>query len=371
MPITTQSVTLTTISAAELARANQALIDVSARDATISQQAGTISSLQALVASLQTQLDAVLHPPAPPVTPVPPISTRKGLYVDGAALRTKSGAAVVIRGVELMVGQDVNNRGFGPLLADLKAIGANAVSPLFQGSFGAVATVKAFCDAARALGLIVGVNADHQSNGRVWLTAAPMVALLNSYDHVFLECEVETDQTTSSATWAADAKGLVAALRAAGHIHPIKVGAPVGGRMVKHPLAKGAEVLAADPLKNVCFTWQAYWKKAIGGWQYAEDNGFAAGIAGSKAAIAACASSGLHFVVGLDWQDDVGETGVPELSAEADRLGVSYQYWVLFGDGMYPTNNLMSSWQLTNVQLTSTATAVGALLRVKSAPAAL
>lgn len=362
MPIVTTNVKA--VSDAEIARANS--LETSNAALAI-----TADALAKENVELRRQLAAATAPPVvvPPVTP--PLPGRTGLYVDGATLRTRTGAAIVVRGIELMVGTDVANRGFGALLADMKALGANAVSPLFQGQYGSTANVKAFCDAARAIGLLVGVNADHQPNGRAWLCAADKVALLNGYDHVFLECEVETDQTTSSAQWSIDAQGLVAALRAAGHRSLIKAGAPLGGRMVKHPLARGAEVLAADPLKNVCFTWQAYWKKATGGWQYSEDNGFAAGIAGSKAAVGACAASGLCFLIGLDWRDDVGETGVPELSAECDRLGVSYQYWVLFGDGMYPDNNLNGSWALTPAMITPTGVNMGVLLGVASRMAAL
>jgi hypothetical protein len=326
-----------------------------------SQVAADLRALADEVAGLAPQAP----PAAPPVVvppPPTPAPTHRGLYVDGSKLRTRSGAELRLRGIELMVGTDAANAGFPALCATLKAFGANCVSPLFQGSFGSVPTVRAFCDAARAAGLVVGVNADHQPNGRAWLCAPELVALLNSYDHVFLECEVETDQTTSSATWATDAKALVAAVRAAGHVHPIKVGAPTGGRMVKHPLAKAAEVLASDPLHAVLFTFQCYWKSVTTGWQYSEDNGFVPGLAGAKQALAACATSGVCFVPGFDTRDDIGLTEVGQLMDEAHRLGLSYQYWVLFGDGMYPDNNLVDHWSLTAAHTTPTGAAVSAKL---------
>jgi hypothetical protein len=124
--------------------------------------------------------------------------------------------------------------------------------------------------------------------------------------------------------------------------------------MVKYPLASGAAVLAGDPLRNVCFTWQAYWREATqSGWSYQGENGYPSGIAGTKLAIQACAASGLCFVIGLDWRDDVGLTGELALMDECHRLGVSYQHWVLTGDGSNAGNNMLGHWNLSMSSLTA------------------
>jgi hypothetical protein len=262
----------------------------------------------------------------------------------------------------MMFGLDAFNVGYTELMNRVKALGANTVSPLFQKSHNTLAHVKAFCDAARVAGLLVGVNADH-AGGRTWINSSGMVELLNTYDHVFLCNEVETDPSNPSNTeWLASVTDLIMSYRNAGHKSLIKVGAPQGGRRVKYPLVMGKQVLAADPLKNVAFTWQAYWKGATStGWSYQSDSGYQSGSAGTCDAIKACAASGICFIIGLDWEDDVGDTNWEELANQCESSGVSYQHWVLFGDGTLPDNNVLGSW---NYQL-STITTTGTVVRDK------
>jgi hypothetical protein len=319
MPISTTQLTVRTISDAELARAN-------ALETTVSTQAAEIARLQALLAP-----------------PPPPAPTRPGLYVDAGKLRTRLGAELRLRVIEVMVNGNAAGfpGGFPALLAKFKNdLGANAVSPLFQGSQGALAQVKAFCDAALALKLVVGVNADHQSAGRAWLLDPAMVVLMNSYPHVYLESEVETGDGGGTPTldvWAAAEKSKIAAFRAAGHTTPVKVGCHAGGRELRYPLARGADVLAADPLHKLVFTWQAYWG-AAGNW-YQSSNGYVSGVAGTLAALDACAASGLCFIPGFDFADDVGTTGQDLLLDRAVLRGLSHAHWAATGDGARPQNN--------------------------------
>lgn len=300
--------------------------------------------------------------PTGPTGPTGPVEGKTGLWVDGGVLKTKKGTPIVIRGIEMMFGNDAFNLGYAEFMRRMKALGANCVSPLFQRSHNSVTIVKNFCDAAREAGLLVGVNADH-AGGRSWINQPAMVELLNKYDHVFLENEIETNPNNpSNAQWRDSVIDLIMSYRNAGHKNLVKVGAPQGGRHVRYPLAMGKEVLAADPLKNTCFTWQAYWEGQVdNGWQYQSDNGFAKGSAGTKAAIKACADSGVCFIVGLDWRDDIGMTNWEELADECELRGVSYQHWVLFGDGMWPENNMLNHWDLGLNRITPT----GAIIRDK------
>jgi hypothetical protein len=367
MAITTTS--RLTITSAERDRVDA---EVLAQAAAITTHLGTISSLQNQIATLTASNSALAAQVAALTAELatrPPAGTaRAGMYVDGGKLRTKNGAELVLRGMEIMIGQDSVNRGLANVIADIKAMGCNGVSPLFQGTNGSTANVKAFCDLAKAAGMVVGVNADHQPNGRAWLCDPDRVTLLNGYSHVFLECEVETDSVNSDADWVAGANSLVAALRAAGHVHPIKVGAPQGGRRVEYPLRAGAQVLAADPLKNVLFTFQAYWPEATTSSQqwYQNCAGVAPGLAGTKEALGRCAASGLCFLPGLDWRDDIGLTGAVALSAHCDTLGLGYQYWVYSHDGI-SDNNVIGHWNLLPANTTANGLAIGAALRVRGA----
>lgn len=290
----------------------------------------------------------VIPPVTPPVTPpvVPPVTPptgRTGLYVDGNTLRTKNGEPLIVRGCEAMYGPA--SMGVGPVeyCKRMKALGFNGISPLFQPSGGAnsVASVKALCDAARSEGLVVGVNADH-AGSRGWLNNPALVTLLNGYDHVFICSDVETGAMSQNSEWLTFVADVIKDLRGFGYKAPIKLGSPLGGRMVKFPLSAGKQALELDPLKQVIFTWQAYWKAAPStGWSYQSENGYATGVEGTKAAIRACAASGVCFMVGLDWEDDVGPTGWLDLADQCEASGVSFQHWALSADGNLPGNNVL------------------------------
>lgn len=291
----------------------------------------------------------------PPVTPpVTPPAGKVGLYVDGNTFRTKNGEPLVVRGCEAMYGPASMGVGPAEYCRRMKALGFNGISPLFQPSGGAnsVSAVKGLCDAARAEGLVVGVNADH-AGSRGWLNNPALVTLLNGYDHIFLCSDVETGNMGSNDEWLAFVADVIKDLRGFGYRCPIKLGSPQGGRLVKFPLAAGKQALELDPLKQIIFTWQAYWKAAPStGWSYQSENGFPTGIEGTKAAIRACAASGVCFMVGLDWEDDVGPTGWLDLADECERNGVSFQHWVISNDGNLPGNNVItemrsSPWTLT------------------------
>lgn len=375
------------------------------------------NQLNTQVLTLGAQVQQLLARIAQLENTTPPAGLLARVDIANGKIVDINRAPVVIRGMELMLNDDVFNRGFVNVCMDL-ASSCNTVSPLFQGKYGLPVHVEAFAQAAHGQSLLLGLNGDHQNgafgswgtlvswvaeglrflfdgqvrtgtvsgttitvaggtvltnttanlarfarNGRLWITEPKIVAIANRYPGVFLCVEVETDPPSpTNDEWEASVKDLVSAYRSAGHLALIKVGAPQGGRHVRFPLARGAAVVAHDPLKRVCFTWQAYWKEAVStGWHYQGDNGFAAGVAGTKAAITACANSGLAFVIGLDWTDDVGTTGELALIAEADLREVGVQHWALFGDGM--GNNVKEGWQLTTN--TSVGTQVLAALRTK------
>lgn len=295
----------------------------------------------------------VVPPVTPPVTPpvVPPVTPptgKTGLYVDGSTLRTKNGTAVTLRGYEMMYGP--GSRAIGPVeyCKRMKALGANTIAPLFQTAEGSnsVASVQALCDAARAEGLIVGVNADH-AGGRSWLSNPALITLLNGYDHVYLCNDVEPTDTN----WLNYVQDSITFIRNLGYKMPMKVGTPQMGRNVKYALAECKQALALDPLKNMLFTWQAYWKGgALGNWSYQLENGFMPpagqlGVEGTKAAIRACAASGVTFVIGLDWEDDVGSTGWVDLATQCQSSNVSFCHWVICNDGNLPGNNVLGSSQ--------------------------
>lgn len=436
--VTTQILTITN---AELQRGNAALsqaetltaqvtslttqnvalqASVAAKDATIAQKNARIAELEALLAQ---QPPPTTPPPVTPTVPVP------GLFVKEGKLYSKKGIEFLIRGVESMYNVDSFNAGADTWCKTQKSLGANTISPLFQGVYGAVSKVKAVCDAARANQLAVGVNADHQGgdfgswdhlilwiqdgckvlfngavktatvsgrivtvdgvaygesnanramfgrDGRLWLMGTSMVSLLNTYDHVFLECEVETGWGQTAQQWVDDVKGLVTDLRNAGHKQPIKVGSPAGGRVPKLAVENGLQVLNHDPLKSVLFTWQSYWHKVApaGQWHYQQEAGIPVSAADPGGAIEQCkriADSKLCFVIGIDKVDDVGTTIYREVLIEADKKGLSVQMWCEFGD-FRTENNLLGHWDRSPGSITATGIEIKDLFKIKGLPLAL
>lgn len=309
--------------------------------------------------------------PAPgPTAPPPPPATgaHTGLYVQGATLHTKNGTPIILRGIESIHGATADidpSDGVTPAnIADLiVAFGANTWSPLFEAGTDSPAEVQAVIAAGRARGLVVGVNADH-TTGRAWATSPAIVAILNAADNVFLECEVELGTGLSQAAFVAYAKAFIDDIAAAGIRCPVKVGTEQGGRVPQYVLAAGAELVAYAATRGLVggllFTWQAYWKTGTSGWQYSQNNGSyssSAGTAGALECAAAIRASGLCFLVGLDYVDNIGATPWAALADAFEAGGVSWQYWALSNDGM--GNNLVDYVGATS-QL-----AVGAAVKAK------
>ena len=336
-----------------------------------------LSELSSAVALTKATFDAVLDDLAAGVADLAAdvqADARPGLWTDGPVLRRKSGAAVVLRGVESFYGDDAASN---PTLwvAQQTAFGANSVAPLVQNSQFTIPRLTALLDATAAAGVVLGLNFDALTvpgsnpvvyNGRARALAPDVVALVNSYDHVFLELEDETGWPQTEAAWVADVNGLVAALRGAGHVHPIKVGSPFGGRYFRHAVNAGAQVLAADPLHKVLFTFQAYVRAPNpGGWDFLDEINaipyLASDPTGCLRVVAALVASGLCFCVGLDHTDDVGVTVWAVLGPLLHAAGVSWQWWVWANGGdvnalFYPG----SGWNYATGTTTATGAAVAA-----------
>jgi hypothetical protein len=340
MPI--QTVSALTITQTELDRANKALTDLAAAQVDVARLTTEKTALSAEVLRLNGIIAALPAPaPVPPVVVPPPAPApapaRTSLYVDGPVIRSRNGAALQLRGIELMYGSGSSASPSGSVAA-CKSYGANTVAPLYQTM--SVPMARAHLVACRAANVICGVNVDKEGIGRQMLLLPDMVALCNEFrERVYLECEVELgNETQTPDQWAVTAKAFVKALRDAGHLATIKVGSPFSGRDPRHAVAKGADVLAADPQHNLMFTWQAYWGiNPASNWTYPETFGYpkptaADPIAGYRAAVDAIKASGLCFLVGIDAVDDIGDTGYVALANLLHSKGISWQFWALTND---------------------------------------
>lgn len=256
-----------------------------------------------------------------------------------------AGAPFVVRGAESWFGNSADPVGH---VAQFVTIHANTMSPLVTTTN--LAKVKALLDAARTAKLVMFFNPD-QGGQRTFLLQAATVALLKQYEATLvLNLETELSQydvqTASQASaWVADRQAMVRALRAAGYRCPIRIGSPNSGRSPSWALSRGAEILAADPEKNVFFAFQEYWGES---W-YENINGFVAGDVGRLAALRACAAGPLCFVVGFDATDDVGDTHEPLLRNAARDAGLGYLHWEMVDPGGSDDDVFTGSGALTDV----------------------
>lgn len=314
---------------------------------------GHVVALNTLIAQVDSLTAEVMVPEPPPVVipppppPPPPAPVKARLWVDGPILRTKTGAPANWRGMELMWGPDSDAFAV-QLCKNIKAFGANAISPLFQRGQEGIVDVRECLKAARDEGLMVGVNADHTSGGTAWIKRADIVEVCNQYDNIMLESQVELGSidTMTRDQWLTNAKTFIKGMRDAGHKAPIKVGAPSGGRLPQWGVQVGKELVDFDPEHSLIFTWQAYWKAATStGWSYASQAGMrSSGIAGALEMLAQIEASGLCFIVGLDGADDVGVTPWLELANQIHKVGKQgHQWWAwmvgdVYGNGVMAGN---------------------------------
>jgi hypothetical protein len=329
----------------------------------------TQTALTQAVKVLTTDPPVVVVPPVvvppvviPPVVIPPVTAPGASLRVSGQKLLLKSGAPVLLRAIELMYGPSAAGDP-AKIVATQKALGANGTSPLFEGNIpdntpyrtlitkaksellplASVMPKNAYffhaLNESKKANLVCGFNFDH-GGGRTTMLRPDVVAIINEFDHVFVENEVEMDSDKPPTQWQQDAIAYVKLCRDAGYKkQPIKVGSPAGGRQLAVPLALGKAVLDSDPEKNVVFTWQAYWGIKTSNWTYNTDNGFSYGRPGLVEACQAVKNSGLCFIVGLDYKDDIGDCGMDTLMVELAKHGIHYQYWALSNDGI--GNNML------------------------------
>lgn len=364
MPI--QTGTATTISAAELARANALETQAAQQQTQLATQATTITTLQAAVAARDltiVQLQALLAAGTPALG---------DLTIEGGKLRRAgmvAGDSVVMRLAEVSYGSSDIAFGADKLCALIKGLGFNGFSPLFEGSTsGSLANMKLIGDAALRAGLIIGFNGDHMGGGvlgRAWLTDPARVAYVNSLPNAFVRLEIEVDLVNGGdnppdSAYVAGALGLVNAYRAAGGTRVIQVGAYQGGQRLEHVLRAGATVCAGDPHKKTLLGWQAYWGQA-GTW-YQGCAGLPNGVAGTRAGIDAFSKMANAGCLGLLWKN-AGGTLVSALQLVDDCIakGQSFMWWELSKDGI-TDNNLFVDWDLLQLS------ANGAALKAKLLP---
>lgn len=273
---------------------------------------------------------AVTPTATPTVQPSVPPAAAPTYRTAGRYLVDPQGARVVVRGPEQVLWQ----AGWLPnsLVSDIGRTGANTVRILpyyLQGTptgepRDTLAQIEDQIRRGIAAHMLVDVAIDGGRDTSVWLR--PEVrALMVKYERWIVVHAMGESYESTDAAWATRAKSVVSQLRAAGYRMPLYVMSREGGRNLPTLLARGAEVVAADPLHNVVLGWQAYWG-SNGGYQ----NAYGMSL---DTAFARVAAAGFPIQVGLTRHSDVQNPGdtqtIPYASliqlAQANAL--SWLWW--------------------------------------------
>src|SRR4051794_29672591 len=182
-----------------------------------------------------------------------------------------------------------------------------------------------------------------------YLEPAYKAVLMKYQDRIVIHARGEGYEQTGQ-EWEANAKATISKLRAAGYTAPLYILANNGGRNLRTILDHAPAVLAADPLHQVVFGWQAYWSGDL-------DNttDFYQKLTGMslRQAFQAVHDAPFLIQVGLsgdqgdllpahvDWQAELGEV---------QRLRLNWMWWDWgLSSGQLTTNgNAFGSWDTSD-----------------------
>jgi mannan endo-1,4-beta-mannosidase len=201
----------------------------------------------------------------PPPPPPPPPSTGSGVYqASGRHLLDPCGERLVVRGVEQMFWQ---TSWLSPwFVPEIAKTGANTVRILPQISAPtptgepplSLATMEVLIQLGIQNHMLVDVAVNGGKDPSIYLRSDVKALLLKYEKNIVIHAKGEGYERTG-AEWATNAKNVVSQLRSAGYKAPLYIMATNGGRNLPVILNYGTEILAADPLRNIVFGWQAYW----------------------------------------------------------------------------------------------------------------
>jgi mannan endo-1,4-beta-mannosidase len=272
--------------------------------------------------------------PTPTVQPSVPPATAPTYRTAGRYLLDPQGARVVVRGPEQASWQ---SGWLSPsFVTEIGRSGANTVRilPTYLRTpvcCGPAATLGQIEDAIRrgiTAHMLVDVAIDGGQDYTVYLRPEVKALLLKYEKWIVIHAKGESYEASDTA-WATDRKQVVAQLRAAGYRAPLYLMSRQGGRNLPTLLAKGAEVVSADPLHNVVFGWQAYWGSNNG---YQNQYACPTSPCTLPMAMAAAAAAPFPIQVGLIYHSDI-QDGSPQtvpysnLMRLAQELQLGWLWW--------------------------------------------
>lgn len=195
-------------------------------------------------------------------TTTPPPTGRTGLYVDGRFLKDPCGQTITIRGYEQPVGRSLLEADGG--IPEMARTGANYARLLVQipphsTSIPSVNTLQTYIDLARQNGMLLELSLNDGSGGDAVYNRQDVKSILFGDEDVVVIHGIGESQQGTDDGWVNEQRNRITRLRNYGYKHVIFSGSRDHGRNPHTVLNRGADVLNADPLRNVHFLVQLYW----------------------------------------------------------------------------------------------------------------
>jgi mannan endo-1,4-beta-mannosidase len=244
------------------------------------------------------------------------------MRTSGRRLLDSCGNVFVTRGVEQIFGNQLpeGNDWLG-LLNQIASTGVNAVRILAGTDTVTVSDVDELLDAVAAHDMVAYI-APYGSEGGAWLARPEVRTMLARHERYILIDAFGEPTFDDRDRFVSEATSSLQRLRSLGYRVPLTVTANQFGRDLPSLLELGPEILAADPLHNTVFGWQAYWSN---NGYYQDTYGFSL-----DEAVSAAAAAPFPIQLGLDRITDFPSDVTADfgtLMAATQASGLGWLWW--------------------------------------------
>ncbi|MEO8180042.1 MAG: hypothetical protein ABI895_14500 [Deltaproteobacteria bacterium] len=272
-----------------------------------------------------TGVQTAFTQPAPAATTNTPAAVAANtMRTSGRRLLDSCGNVFVTRGVEQIFGNQLpqGNDWLG-LLNQIASTGVNAVRILAGTDTVTVSDVDDLLDAVAAHDMVAYI-APYGSEGGAWLARPEVRTMLAKHERYILIDAFGEPTFDDRDRFVSEATSSLQHLRSLGYRVPLTVTANQFGRDLPSLLELGPEILAADPLHNTVFGWQAYWSS---NGYYQNTYGFSL-----DEAVSAAAAAPFPIQLGLDRitdfpSDVTADFGTLMAATQANGLGWLWWDW--------------------------------------------
>jgi hypothetical protein len=278
----------------------------------------------------ESQATPVAEPPAEDTAaadetvPAPAAAPSDTMRTSGRRLLDACGNVFVTRGVEQIFGNQLpeGNDWLG-LLNQIAASGVNAVRILVGSDTLRTSDVDALLNAVAAHHMVAYVG-PYGSEGQGWLGHADVKAMLDKHKAYILIDAFGEPTFDDRDRFVSEASASLKRIRDMGYTVPLTVTANQFGRDLPSIFELGPQILAADPLHNTVFGWQAYW--STNGY-YQNTYGYSL-----EEGVAAAAAAPFPVQLGLDRVTDfpsdvTADFGTLMNATEANGIGWLWWDW--------------------------------------------